>query len=437
MKTPGNTKGKGLLGFAALVLVACGSSGNGATGHPAIGGNAGASGGTAASGGRAGAASGGRAGAASGGSENAGSPGDGGKSGEQAGGQGGGPHVVRPCPARDDAMAGQWENITPQGVELEKLQGTQIYGTQAVLINPQDTSMVYVGVEKQGLFKSVDCGGTWTRVNTGRNGDVIGTGAQWSMVMDPVDPKVIFAVNGYGSEYGLWKSTDGGVSWDQLFPMNSEVAKAVMYNFTSIISMDPSDHLHLVVSFHADCTGVYADACQAETKDGGATWRLCKGPSGSTWEGAGPIVLGATSWLYAMPMDGLSLTQDSGATWTNALPEGGGAHYQLYHSKLGTYFLSSKWGILHSSDGLSWKSYEQSGGELTGIVGTGKYIYASQQFGGRYYRASEDNPSQWAEIETPGRPQSDWGGYLLAYDADHGLLYSTNQVGGLWRVSTE
>jgi hypothetical protein len=408
-------------------LLSCSGSPGGGLEHPAGGGAAGGgNGGGASSGGGGGGGGGGGAGNMAGASAQAG----------QAG-QAGSPHVVSACPKADDAAAGTWENITPPGVQLEELDGQRIYGTQAVLINPQDTANVYVGVEKQGLFKSNDCGASWKRVNTGRNGDVIGTGAQWSMAMDPLDPNVIFAVNGYGSEYGLWKTKDGGVNWDQLFPMGSEVAKSVMYNFTSIISMDPSDHLHLVVSFHADCTGAYATACQAETKDGGANWRLLKGPSGSTWEGAGVVVLGATTWLYAMPMDGLSVTTDSGATWSNALPGGGGAHYQLYHSKSGPYYLSSKWGILHSDDGVAWSSFENSGGELTGIVGTGKYIYASQQFGGRYYRASESNPAQWAEFETPGRPTSEWGGYLLAYDPDHKLLYSTNQVGGLWRVGAE
>jgi hypothetical protein len=165
---------------------------------------------------------------------------------------------------------------------------------------------------------------------------------------------------------------------------------------------------------------------------------LFKGPAGSGWEGAGPIVLNNTSWLYAMPMDSLFLTQDSGATWKNVTPAGApGSHYQIYHSPTGTYYLGSGAGVLKSPDGFTWTLIPKSGGTLAGIVGTGKNIFVSQQFGGKYYTATEDNPSVWTEMQTPGRPTSDVGGYLLAYDPDHHLLYSTNQQGGLWRFSTE
>lgn len=374
----------------------------------------------------------------SGGSANGGASGAGGS----APAAGGSPqHVVSACPT-DGAEAGsngKWEEVTPPGVQLSTLNGKTIYGTQAVLINPFDTSNVIVGLDQQGLFKSTDCASTWTKINTGRNGSTLDTGAQWSMAMSPKHPNIIYAVNGYGSEIGLWKSTNGGVDWDQLFPEGSEVQKTVQYNFVSIVSIDAADENHLVVSFHAPCQGAYAPSCQAESKDAGANWRLMKSPPIDNFEGAGPMVLNATSWIYAAPANGMWLTTDNGESWKDVTPSGAsGSHYQLYHSPKGEYFVGTGWGVVKSSDGLTWSLIPNSGARLTGIVGNGKHIWASQQYGGEYYTASEDSPDSWSQLPTPGKPSpADNGGYLLAYDNDHHLLYSTNQAGGLWRVAIE
>jgi hypothetical protein len=391
------------------------SGGAGAGGGTSSVGGAGAKGGAGGSGGSAGGISGGAGSAGAGGS----------------GGSMGLPHTVGSCTGL--APVGQWESITPPGVLLDKLNGQEIYGTQSVLVNPQQPTIVYVGADKQGVFKSTDCGASWTKVNTGRNGATLGSGAQWSMAMDPVDPQVIYAVNGYGRELGLWKTTNGGVDWDQLFPPESEVAKTVDYNFTSIVAMDPTDHRHLVVSFHSPCKGAYAPGCQAESKDSGATWRLFKGPGGS--EGGGPIVLGPTTWLYGAPLDAsLYRTADSGATWQKVA--GQGAHYQSYRAKDGTYYIGTGQGIIKSSDGAAWSLIPNSSGQLTGIAGDGQSIFVSSQFGGKYYSAPEATATGWKEIATPGRPNTGWGAYWMAYDPDHHILYATQQKGGLWRVVT-
>jgi hypothetical protein len=420
-----------------VLLLACGASPDGArsSNPPASGGGAAMAGGSAAtsggsstgggvpSGGSAGSSNPSSGGSTDGGSTSggsAGSPNSGGSDGEL-------PHVVKPCP-NGDATMDVWENITPADITAYAKQ----YKTQAVLINPQDTSMVYVGSDSAGVFKSTDCGATWFKVNTGENAAEVDKGAEWSMAMDYVDPDVIFAVNGYGST-GLWRTKNGGVDWEQLFPPESEVAQVVDYNFVSIVAMDPTNHLHLVISMHAPCKGAYAPNCQAETLDGGDTWRLFKGPGGG--EGGGPIVFNETTWVYGAPLDGkLYLTTDSGATWS--VPINAGAHYQTYRATDGTYYIGTGGGVIRSSDnGITWNAIPNSNGQLTGIAGSGQHIYVSQQFNGGYFVASEDDPTIWTEFDGP--PNETWGSYWMAYDPDHKILYSSNQTGGLWRMLTE
>jgi len=99
-----------------------------------------------------------------------------------------------------------------------------------IAIDPRDSDVVYVAAEgsawgpggDRGLYKTTDGGQNWEKVleiseNTGVN----------NVVLDPVDPDVIYATSeqrrrrsfgkiGGGPESGLHKSTDGGKTWKKL-----------------------------------------------------------------------------------------------------------------------------------------------------------------------------------------------------------------------------
>jgi hypothetical protein len=395
-----------------------------------------ATGGTRATGGSAGAAK-GSGGATNGGGGAGGSGGAGATkgSGGATSGSGGAAADARPPVGSCTGLGavGAWENITPPSIQIPPPAcGSQPcnYGTQAILVNPLDTTNIYVGGDHKGFFKSTDCGATWVKINTGRNGSVLDTGAAWSAQIDPVDPQVIYAVNGYGSENGLWKTTNGGVDWDNTTPPGSEVATVANYAFASIVSLDPTDHTHVVLSFHSGCSGAYAPNCLAESSDSGASWRLVK-YQGAGGEGAGVMVLDRTTWLYGVPSAALWLTQDSGATWTKVASDGGWSHYR---SSNGTHYIGAH-GVLRSTDGKSWTQIPNSP-TIVGVVGDGRTLFGGVQFCGGiacYYTAPESDPTKWTALATPVTHQ---GGYLLNYDPDHHILYSTNQTAGLWRVVT-
>ena len=160
-------------------------------------------------------------------------------------------------------------------------------------------------------------------MNSGTNGTQVDNAHIWSMAVDFVVPGVIYVVGAYGPQ-GLWKSTNGGVDWTQLFPPNSEFAKTVANNWASSVSMDPTDHLHLVVGTHDNCSGAYAPTCGAESMDGGATWRLFKTSFLSQWaEQTGPYIIDASTFVFASVFDGTWLTTDHGSTWNKVSGVGG------------------------------------------------------------------------------------------------------------------
>src|SRR5450432_3243265 len=162
----------------------------------------------------------------------AGTPGaGGGPTGTDAGGP---PHTIGKC----DGLGAidKFEDITPSSV------GVSGNGITKVVADPVHAGTLYVGTDLKGLYKSVDCGATWMKINTGRNAKILDTGTLWFMLLDPVDPSVLYASPLYGSDPSLYKSGNGGVDWDPLFPAGSVIANTVSHNFFQWASMDPTDH---------------------------------------------------------------------------------------------------------------------------------------------------------------------------------------------------
>jgi photosystem II stability/assembly factor-like uncharacterized protein len=165
----------------------------------------------------------------------------------------------------------------------------------AIIVDPFDPRTVWLGTggENDEIWRSDDCAATWTRVNTGPGsvGDNatyggVGDGAQWSMQADPVARGVLYAVSGYGAQ-SLWKTTDGGYSWSDVLA-GTEYESHAEYRFVNNVSLDPTDHQHLVVSTHGACLPPYAPSCIAETKDGGSSWRVLSAPEG--WAEGGGLI---------------------------------------------------------------------------------------------------------------------------------------------------
>ncbi|HEV8246302.1 MAG TPA: hypothetical protein VGP93_11065, partial [Polyangiaceae bacterium] len=180
-----------------------------------------------------------------------GNPSSGGASGGMSSAGAGGAVKVTACDAL--GPAGQWEDITPTDIDLATSGTTYSnanFGTAALRLNPQDPAQIYLGTETWGFYGSTDCGATWTKLNTGRGASDMNNGNQWTMAVDPVDPKVIYSNSGFATG-GVFKSTNGGIDWDNMLTESSVKGdipySAIPYaGFIGTFSMDPNDHLHLL-----------------------------------------------------------------------------------------------------------------------------------------------------------------------------------------------
>jgi len=332
--------------------------------------------------------------------------------------------------------AGQWEMISPLGPTEA---GGKNYA-EAVVVDPFDPATVWFGTGYAGMFKSTDCGASWMHVNSGRNAKDMDNGSHVSLAVDPVDRGTMYTVSLYGT-WGLWKTTNGGVDWDQLFPSDSEFAKLTTGGAIDAVAMDPTDHLHLVLGMHSNCLAPYAPTCTAETTDGGASWRIVKLPTPSWEEGAGPAILDAKRWLYGG--SDLWLTTDGGATWKDVSPantwgfSGGEVTSRpIIRTSGGTYLLTSTQGMVSSTDGLTWTSIPSFKKRVVGLTLNGGRLYATDQWSKGIFTALESDPNTWTTVAPMNDLPDDQGAPFVDYDASHKVLYTSHFAGGLWRVVT-
>jgi photosystem II stability/assembly factor-like uncharacterized protein len=334
--------------------------------------------------------------------------------------------------------------VTPPGTSSKPA----VNGTvaAAIIVDPFDPRTVWLGTgsENDEIWRSDDCAATWTRVNTGPGsvGDNatfggVGDGAQWSMQADPVDRGVLYAVSGYGAE-SLWRTADGGYSWSDVLAGTAYESHAE-YRFVNNVSMDPTDHRHLVVSTHGSCSAPYAPSCLAETKDGGQSWRVLTAPEG--WaEGGGLILVKGDHWIWCGST--MMVTTDAGATWAKDVLAGGGSCEAEYTIRSfvpaanGKYYLGSRNGVLRSADGLAWEVVPGTSGTLVMIAQGSTRVFAANQWQPSLRTASLDDDEQWTDLAAP--PQisrgSDGGIPFLAYDDAHRVLYASLFSGGVARM---
>jgi hypothetical protein len=364
---------------------------------------------------------------------------DGGKSGGGVSDAGAGeaaPHVVVPCAS---AQVGVWENITPPGVLADSnFKAQKGFGTNAFLIDGSNSANITLGTDHIGIYRTTDCGATWTKINTGQNGTALDGGTQWSMAIDPVDPKVMYAVSGYGT-MGLFKTTNGGIDWKQT--LAPEFAHVFVYDgFTAQVRVDPTEHQHVVITPHFTCQAGHSETCFLETVDGGTTWTVVENAP-SSGEGARITLVDHDTWFSGLGFGGLYRTGNAGKTWTRLTSDQSYA-YEVFHRPGGKYYLPTAFGLAQSNDGITWTTPANSPGAQV-VTTSPTRIYAAT--GGWCVGSHTEliNPITSAPIDNAATWTIDksysnhWSSGDLQYDADHHMLYTSNCLGGFWRVRTE
>ncbi|MFC2160773.1 hypothetical protein ACFLRW_02890 [Acidobacteriota bacterium] len=160
----------------------------------------------------------------------------------------------------------------------------------SIAIAPSDPNILWVGTGEilmarssyagTGVFKSTDAGETWTNMGLHDTHHIP------RVLIDPKDPNVVYVAAlghnyGFNDERGVFKTTDGGYSWDKKLFIADNVGIVELV-------MDPSDNQILYAAawerdrkaWNNIITG--KESALYKSVDGGSSWkRLTKGlPTG-------------------------------------------------------------------------------------------------------------------------------------------------------------
>ena len=202
-----------------------------------------------------------------------------------------------------------------------------------IAIDPADRSTWYVAVGSGGVWKTVNRGITWTSVFDGQGSYSIGC-----VTVDPNNHNVIWVGTGenvsgrhvgYGD--GVYKSLDGGISWKNMGLKTSE--------HIGMIAVDPGNSNVIYVAAQGPLWSGGGERGLYKSADGGETWEQIL--SGGQYTGVNevhfdprnPNVLFAVkhqrlrnvaALINGGPESGIFKSEDSGKTWrelTEGLPE--------------------------------------------------------------------------------------------------------------------
>lgn len=234
----------------------------------------------------------------------------------------------------------QWKNIS------DPYFANNVIG--AIAVAPSNPKVIYVGTGEsdirntfltgEGMYKSVDGGKSWQHIGLDATHII-----SWILV-DPRNPDVVYAASlghvwGPNPERGVFKSTDGGKSWNKVLYINDHTGVVTM-------AMDPS---------HPDT--LYATAWEASR----AAWTFSSGGPGS---GIYKSTDGGAHWSNLTHNPGLP-TGIIGKAGIAVAPSNPDVVYALiqanYQGHLGALFRSNDagktWAFVNGDDELTQRAF--------------------------------------------------------------------------------
>ena len=228
---------------------------------------------------------------------------------------------------------GVWKTTNAGTTWKPIFDGQPVASVGALAVAPSNPRVIYVGTGETdirsdlasgtGVYKSSDGGATWKFIGLKETRQIS------KIVVDPVNPDVVFVgalghSYGFNPERGVYKSSDGGATWQHILDKGPELGVADL-----AIAADKPNVLFASLwnarrppwSTYApligDGSGMY------RSSDGGQTWQDCTGhglPEGK-WGRVGVAVSSDGQRVYALieaVESGLYVSSDGGMNWSLA-----------------------------------------------------------------------------------------------------------------------
>lgn len=357
------------------------------------------------------------------------------------------PPVIIP-PSTITQPVGTWLNITPPTITGDpnfSVPGSN-YGVENLQLDPVRPSDLYITADYQGVWKSIDYGQTWKKVNTGTNSVVLDA-ARPSLLMidpskrDPNTPPTLYTTDLYGAVPGLYKSIDGGLNFIKLtLPAFSDGLLNGQDPYA--LDIDPYDNKHLILSFHGTSE-------LAESFDQGTTWKVITTMPVNVGTSLGiffvdtGVATTRTNWVaisqWGNNTNGAWHTVDGGATWKQV---GTFEHFhgadQLFNAGNGVAYISATGGVYKTVDGGATFT-NINGGNGNGVIGTPTHLYTS--FGWatngtwdpQMASCLRSADTKWTAIPTPPGLTNGHKHGIYTSDGTHSYVITVDGNAGIWR----
>jgi photosystem II stability/assembly factor-like uncharacterized protein len=176
----------------------------------------------------------------------------------------------------------------------------------AVLVHPANADTVFAGTDR-GLFRSTDRGVTWGQYGTGIKTSSSAT-LKILTLAAALDGSRLYA----GTSAGVFQSADGGAVWSQGTGMLVDKGVLSYYYAIAALAVDPANPQ----TVYAGDSGMMTEGRVLKSTDGGATWQSSgSGISGDDVD-ALAIDPDGPSTLYAAVEHSLYVSVDAGSGWT-------------------------------------------------------------------------------------------------------------------------
>jgi photosystem II stability/assembly factor-like uncharacterized protein len=366
---------------------------------------------------------------------------------------------------------------------------------QSLAVDPFDDRVAYVGIEGDGVFKTIDDGRTWRRIVEGiRAFERIGGGRCYSeffdTVIDPRNPEhICIAMAGspgtldvmQAAYQGVYCSSDGGGLWEQRV---GEGMNTAIY----ALAFDPTDSQTMYAGSNANPASYQgADPDRLfntvgvvhKTVDGGVTWTelptgFIRGTrvTGLRVDPVVPTTIYASTFgllsgggsAYLDPQYGVLKSTDGGATWIS-MKTGLGAELRLQAifrldlsprnpSRLivsvsdTSYYLSSNGAasfvrpMVPTSDRgiMRFDPADPAGLRVVSLSQSGTQVVESLD-GGNTWRVLGPLPAEMLNNGDPARPTgvrpsdielSHQSRRVMYLSGSHGSVYRTGDGGATW-----